>query len=63
MTRDWPQSSKIANDVQVGIVIEDEYPSKNVNGHLAILDMEVRTYEETGHILYHHYEKPIASKQ
>ena len=52
----------IANDVQVGIVMEDDYPSKNINGHLAILDMEVRTDEETGHILYRHYEKPMASK-
>ena len=59
MTKDWPQSSKIANDVQVGIVMEDDYPSKNINGHLAILDMEVRTDEETGHISHRHYEKPI----
>ena len=34
---------------------------KNINGHLAILDMEVRTDEETEHILYRHYEKPMAS--
>ena len=52
----------IANDVQVGIVMEEEYPSKSDNGHLAILDMEVRKDEESGHILYRQYEKPMNSK-
>ena len=45
-----------------GIVMEEEYPSKIDNGHLAILDMEVRTDEDSGHILYRHHEKPMTSK-
>jgi hypothetical protein len=45
-----------------GIVMEEEYPSKSDNGHLAILYMEVRTDEDSGHILYRHYEKPMTSK-
>ena len=52
----------IANDVQEGIKMEEDYPSKNENGRMPILDMSVWTDEETGFIMYAHYEKPMASK-
>ena len=51
----------IANHVQDGIVMEEDHPSKNSNGKLAILDMEVWINEEN-FVVYQHYEKPMANR-
>jgi hypothetical protein len=52
----------IANDVMEGIIMEEDYPSKNENGKLAILDMNV-WLDSNHHMVYQHYEKPTASTQ
>ena len=51
----------IANDVQMGIQMEDDYPSNNGDGRMPILDMKVWTDNEDGCILYCHYQKPMAT--
>jgi hypothetical protein len=43
------------------IVMEEDTPSRNADGKLAILDMKVWIGGED-HILYQHYEKDVASK-
>ena len=52
---------QVANNVQTGIEMESDYPSKNRSQKLAILDMEVWVDPEN-RILYQHYEKQVASK-
>jgi hypothetical protein len=53
---------EIANSVQEGIVMEEDFPSRNPDGKLAILDMKV--WKDENHFLvYQHYEKPMASRQ
>ena len=52
----------IANDVQEGIEMEEDFPSKNENGRMPILDMSVWADKDDGYILYSHYEKPMSSK-
>ena len=52
---------QVANNVQTGIEMESDYPSKNRSQKLAILDMEVWIDPEN-RILYQHYEKQVASK-
>ena len=52
---------EVANEVQEGIIIEEDYPTKNPNEKLAILDMYVWLNSEH-YIVYQHYEKPTASK-
>ena len=54
--------TQIANNVMEGITMEEEYPSKNENGKLAILDMNV-WLDSDYNVLYQHYEKPTASRQ
>ena len=41
---------EIANEVQEGVIKEEDYPDKNPNKKFAIL-------------VYQHYEKSVASKQ
>jgi hypothetical protein len=53
---------QIANDVMDGIAMEEDYPSKNENRKLAILDMTV-WLDISSHLVYQHYEKPTASKR
>ena len=52
---------QVANNVQTGIEMESDYPSKNRSQKLAILDMEVWVDPEN-RIVYQHYEKQVASK-
>ena len=52
---------EIANEVQEGIVMEEDYPDKNPNKKLAILDMCVWMNSEH-FLVYQHYEKSVASK-
>jgi hypothetical protein len=54
--------NEIADDVQEEIKMEADYPSKNCNKKLAILDMNVWMNNESK-IVYQHYEKEVASKQ
>ena len=51
----------IANNVMGCIKMEADWPSRNENKKLPILDMEVWT-DENGIILYSHYEKPMKLK-
>ena len=52
----------IANDVQLGITMEDDFPSRNEDNKLPILDMKVWT-DDKHNIVYEHYEKGVASKK
>ena len=54
--------NEIADNVQDEIKMEADYPSKNRNKKLAILDMNVWMNNENK-IVYQHYEKQVASKQ
>ena len=51
----------IANDVMECIQMEADWPTKNDDKRLPILDMKVWTGEE-GDVMYTHYEKPVCSK-
>ena len=51
----------IANSIMPCIQMEADWPSKNPDGRLPILDMKVWTDGE-GCIRYTHYEKPMATK-
>ena len=51
----------IANSIMPCIQMEADWPSKNEDGKLPILDLKVWT-SNSGNILYTHYEKPMASK-
>ena len=53
---------EIANDVQVGIELEEDHPSAHENGMMPILDMNVWVNEE-GVIMYKHYEKEVSSRK
>ena len=53
---------EVANSVQNGIEMEEDLPSRNPDGKLPILDMEV-WLDENNYVVYQHYEKPVASKQ
>ena len=44
------------------MVMEENTPSRNADGKLAILDIKVWIGEDD-HILYQHYEKDVASKE
>ena len=50
----------VANDIQEGIVMEEDHPGKHDDGKMPILDMKV--WMEEGFIMYQHYQKPMASK-
>ena len=52
----------IANDVSKDIVMVEDYPTKNNNGKMAVLDMNVWMNVEN-FILYEHYEKPMSCKK
>ena len=52
----------IANDILAGIIMEADYPAKNEDSKLPILDMQC-WMNESGYAVYTHYEKPMASKQ
>ena len=52
---------EIANDVMPCIIMEADWPSKNSDKRLPILDMKVWVDRE-GTILYSHYEKPMSNK-
>ena len=51
---------EIANTVIECIKMEGDTPSRNGDGKLPILDMKTWT-DNTGTILYQHYEKPVSS--
>ena len=51
----------IANSVLPCVKMEGDWPSKNADGKLPILDMKVWTNRD-GTILYQHYEKQVSSK-
>ena len=52
---------EIANEVMPGVVfMEEDIPSRNHDGKLAILDMKVWMGEDD-YILHQHYEKGVAS--
>ena len=53
----------IANSVMPGIVMEEDFPSKNVDGKMPILDMKVWTDETDGFIMFQHYQKPMSCKK
>ena len=53
---------EIANEVQVGIAMEDDFPSKNRDQKLPILDMKV-WLDASHNIVYEHYEKEVASRK
>ena len=52
---------EIANSIMECVKMEGDWPSKNRNMKLPILDMEVWTDVE-GNILYRHYEKDVSRK-
>ena len=51
---------EIADTVMNGIKMETDYPSKNGDSKMPILDMKV--WMEGGNILHQHYEKQVASR-
>ena len=53
---------EIANDVQEGISMEEDYPSKNSDHKVPILDMKV-WLDGSHQIVYEHYEKTVASRK
>ena len=53
---------EIANSVVPGIIMEYDVPSQNLDFKMAILDMKVWIDQETGNIMFQHYEKPSASQ-
>ena len=53
----------IANDVLPDIQMEEDYPSKNSDGKMPILDMKVWQDSQEGFILFQQYQKPMASKK
>ena len=53
--------SEIANDIMPCIKMEADWPSKNRDDRLPILDMKVWT-DADGNVLYTHYEKPMSRR-
>jgi hypothetical protein len=51
----------VANTRIDGIQMEADYPSSSVEGKMSILDMKVGM-GSCGNVLYHYYEKAMASK-
>ena len=52
----------IANNVNKDIVMVEDYPTKNDNGKMAVLDMNVWMDLEN-YIMHEHYEKPLSCKK
>ena len=52
---------EIANNILTGISMKADWPTKNEDKKLPILDMKVWVNED-GYIIYQHYEKPVCSK-
>ena len=53
---------EIANHVQDSIVMEEDYPGRNSDGKLPILDMKV-WIDEKHFVVFQHFEKPMANRQ
>ena len=51
---------EIANEVQEGIVMEEDHPSRHSNKKMPMLDMNVWA-DDNGYIMYTHYQKPASS--
>ena len=51
----------VANDIMPCIKMEADWPSRNRDGRLPILDMKVWMDEE-GTVLFSHYEKPMSNR-
>ena len=51
----------IANSIMGCVVMEADWPSRNADKRLPILDMKTWT-DESGYALYTHYEKVVSSK-
>ena len=51
----------IANDIVDCVQMEADWPTKNADKRLPILDMKTWTNQE-GYVMYTHYEKPVSSK-
>ena len=51
----------IANSIMPCVVMEGDWPSKNGDKKMPILDMKVWT-DQDGNVLYQHYEKNVSSK-
>ena len=51
----------IANSIMKCIQMEADWPSKNSDKRLPILDMKTWTNQD-GDVVYAHYEKPVSSK-
>ena len=43
--------------------MEANFPSKNQDGKMPILDMKVWMCEEEGYILHQHYEEPVSNRE
>ena len=54
---------EIANTIMPEIQMEDDFPSRNSDGKLPILDMKVWMDSQDGCILFEHYEKSMACKK
>ena len=52
----------MANEVQKGVIMEADYPNRNVDKKLTILDMKV-WLDQDYFIVYQHYQKPVALRQ
>ena len=53
----------IANSVMPGIIMEDDFPSKNSDNKMPILDMKVWAEDKDGFIMFQHYQKPMSCKK
>ena len=51
----------IANEVMTGITMEADWPSKNSDKKLPILDMKVWMSDQ-GNVMFTHYEKPMSNR-
>ena len=51
----------IANHVMEGIEMEADFPSKNEDGKMPVLDMKVWIGDD-GNVVHQHYEKAVSSR-
>ena len=54
---------EIANDVIPEIKMVEDYPSKNDDDKMPVLDMKIWMTEDESLIMHEHYEKPMSSKK
>ena len=52
----------IANSIDENIQMEDDYPSKNDDKRLAILDLKVWK-DDSNFMVFKHYEKKVSSRK